>query len=316
MTIEAEVEAPPAPPKKHNRIWLYGPWTLFIVLAVAWCAHWFIVADAVEKRIALWAAAQEQAGGRAQIGAITRHGFPAMLRFELDTVSYAPVSRAFELETPSITLHVNMLDPRNLYLERKARFNFIRGIDRSTLDANTAVLSLTLGDNGITYAGLEADRVTIDNLHAEGRVTLDHIIANARPDPRNNSDWQIALALDALHVARPITAFELLGQDLPRVEAAIVWTAQQRARIEGSSLEWGAAHASVLGEIGLDAAHRLAGQMNISAPRSALDVLPDGLRLIAQARQPEQTPLTLTLHAETGALSAGGVEIRSLAPLY
>lgn len=309
-------EQPQNNAKRHSRLWLYAPWALFVLGAIAWCVYWLVLAQHYETRIAAWVAAQEQAGGEAHVGAITRQGFPAMLRFELTDVAYAPREHPFALSTAHMTLHVNLTDPRHFYLERKAPFTLTHGDDRSNLDASTAILSLALSKHGLSYAGLEADRITLDNPEATGVFTLGHIVANMRPDPRNAEDWQLALTLSAIHLARPVTAFEPLGQDIADLQGAIVWTPAQRARIEGLELQWGEAHANVLGEIGMDDAHRLSGSLNVTAPRDTLRLPPSALRAAVLARQPTQDPIAFTLDADDGALRVEGRAVRDLAPLY
>lgn len=302
---------------KNHRWWLYIPWAAFILAAIAWCVYWFILAGEVEKRIEAFAAAHTEAGGAAAIGAIERHGFPVLLHFELRDVDFAPKDRAWRAGTSDVALHVNLTNPREFWLERQAPIAIQHGEDRSTLDADAMVLSLRFGDDALRYAGLEADRLRLDDPSADGAFTVEKIVVNARPDPRNaEEDWQIAVLIDAMHLARPAKAFEDLGQDIAHLQAAIVRTADARGRVEAAEFSWGELSASATGEIGLDEQRRLQGRLELIAPREALRLLPSPMRAAILLHRPTQDPLPLALEAADGRLKLEGRAVRDLAPLY
>ncbi|HEX8901151.1 DUF2125 domain-containing protein, partial [Vitreimonas sp.] len=75
---------------KTKYLWLVGPWAVFILLALGWTFYWNTVAGEAERRLNAALSEQQANGAAARIGAISRHGFPAIMRLQLNDVSYAP----------------------------------------------------------------------------------------------------------------------------------------------------------------------------------------------------------------------------------
>src|SRR5690606_25394981 len=102
---------------KRKWLWLAVPWTVVIVLAIGWIAYWNFVASAAEQRIRVFVAEQQADGANAYVGRIVRHGFPAMLRFELHELVYSPANGSWEASTARGDLHLNLLNPQHATFE-------------------------------------------------------------------------------------------------------------------------------------------------------------------------------------------------------
>ncbi|UPT63944.1 MAG: DUF2125 domain-containing protein [Hyphomonadaceae bacterium JAD_PAG50586_4] len=79
---------------KSKYLWLAIPWAVAVLLAIGWTLYWNTVAGQAERRLNDAIAEQQAQGATASIGAITRHGFPAILRLQLNDIAYAPARGA------------------------------------------------------------------------------------------------------------------------------------------------------------------------------------------------------------------------------
>lgn len=157
---------------KGKWIWLVGPWVLFLVLALGWVGYWFIVAHTSEQRIREWVSAQPAAGGSASTGRIVRHGFPTLMRLEMQDISYAPARAGWRIDTERMNLHINLLDTYHVTLDAKAPIAVSRADGAATnvtADALIATMRTQLG-GALAMAGVEADNLVLDDPAEEGQL--------------------------------------------------------------------------------------------------------------------------------------------------
>lgn len=328
--------------------WLVIPWALFLAAAIGWVAYWNIVAGAAEQRIRAWIEAQQAQGASVSVGRIVRHGFPALLRLELQNPSYAPARGGWRIDTERADLHLNLLNTEHLTLEARAPIALSRAngaVTNVTADALIATMR-TEGDV-LEMAGVEADNLVLDDPAEEGRLAVRKVVLNLRPDARAAGDYQLSFEAQAMTLPRPVRSFEAFGQDVAALRAAIVvedgaalltsspgdplgpWReAGGLLRFEGLALNWGPLTATGTGQGGLDEARRLQGSLTlpIEQPGPIFTALASGANVNDSARQAlgllaasyaiSGDDMTLDIDAADGWLRLEGLTVRPLPPVY
>lgn len=333
--------------KKHF-VWLAIPWALFFAAAAGWSIYWFILAGQAQSRIEAWAAAQNAQGAQVSIGRIERRGYPALLRLDLNDVSYAPARGDWRASTRRAALHVEMLNPAHVIVEARAPITVSRadGAD-TTVSGDAIVASLRTAQGALAVAGLEADNLIIDDPSAEGVLLVGKLVTNVRPDPRAEGDYQIAFEAQRVTLPRPVRSFESFGLDVASLRAAAVATqaaallegAEQdplgpwreaggRLRFEALALSWGPLETNGSGQGGLDAQRRLEGalELPIERPAPVLSALANGpgvddsakraLALLAAGYAISGDDIRLDVEAANGVLRLEGLSVRLLPPVY
>ena len=333
--------------KKH-RLWLAIPWALFAAAAIGWVVYWHVVAGAAEARIAALVAAENAKGAQVAVARIVRHGFPALMRLELQGLSYAPARGSWRATSERADLHIALANPQHFKLEAKAPIEISRANGAVTRIAADALIASLRSDSGaLAAAGVEATNLTLDDPAAEGVLAVRSMVANLRSDPRAAGEYQLALELQHLTLPRPVRSFEAFGLEVAALRAAIVvehgaallnagggdplgpWReAGGKLRFEALGLEWGPLQAQGSGQGGLDDQRRLAGALTlpIEHPAPVFSALANGpnvnentrraLGLLAASYALSGDDITLDVEAEGGVLRLEGVGLRLLPPVY
>lgn len=333
--------------KKHT-LWLAVPWALFAAAAIGWVVYWHIVAGAAETRIAALVAAENEKGAQVAVVRIVRHGFPALMRLELQGLSYAPAQGSWRATSARADLHIALTNPQHVKLEAKAPIEVSRANGAVTRVAADALITSLRSEGGaLAAAGVEATNLTLDDPAAEGVLAVRTMVANLRPDPRTAGEYQLALELGHLTLPRPVRSFEAFGLELAALRAAIIiehaepllsagnsdplarWReAGGKLRFEALGLEWGPLLAQGSGQGGLDEQRRLAGALTlpIEHPGPVFNALANGpnvnentrraLGLLAASYALSGDDITLDVEAEGGVLRLEGLGVRLLPPVY
>jgi hypothetical protein len=203
-------------------------------------------------------------------------------------------------------------------------------------------------NNGrLAVAGIEADNLVLDDPAEEGVLSATKIVANARPDPRQAGEYQLALDAQGLTLPRDVRGFETFGLDVPAMRAAIVvgegasllratpgdplgaWReAGGQLRFEALALTWGPLETQGSGDGGLDDQRRLAGRLVLPVERPApvINAIAQGpnidesarraLGLLAAGYVVSGDEITLDISANDGVLRIEGLPVRTLPPVY
>ncbi len=321
---------------KPARLWLLLPWALFALLAAGWCAYWFSTAAAAEAALDAAFVAERARGADVSCARRERRGFPVLLRINARDCVYAPADRAWRASAPELDLHVNLTNASSWGVTLRAPFSVTnaRG-ETTTLSASSLIATASARH---TRFSLEADALVIDSASGEGAFSIDHLVLNARRDPRAPADVQVAVELSGVTLARPARAFEGFGTAIATLRAGLVLTGARevlgapssgalaawleegaRLRIDGAALTWGPLNGEFRGELGVDSAHRLAGQIDLRGDFSAAaPALMQGAPTprVARSLAPFASAKTIRMSAHDGALDLDGVTLRQLAPLY
>ena len=334
--------------KFSRRLWLWIPWALFALMAALWSGYWFFLASQAENRIASWAREQEAGGARAAYTRIVKHGFPVLLRLEIQDLDYAPARGGWRAQTERIDLHLDPFDPEHAIFSAEAPIA-IASADGATrrLDADALIASLRMRGRALAQFGVEADNLRLDDAAKAGVLGLRKLVLNLRPDPRAAGQYQLALEANNLTLPRPVRGFEAFGLDIDSLRAAIViahgaallqgapqdplgpWReAGGGLRFEALAMHWGPLETDGAGAGRLDDARRLEGALALAVARpapvlAALARGPDldanaarALGLLAAGYALSGDDITLDLEARGGVLRLEGLPVRRLPPVY
>lgn len=333
---------------KVRGLWLAIPWALFVLGALAWVFYWNFLANEAERRIRGWAFEQNASGATVQIDQIVRHGFPVLMRLELQGVSYVSAQSGWSVETESANLHVQVLNPQHVIFEAKAPIAIARAGGATTnLSADALLASLRTNNGALAVAGIEADNLVLDDPAQEGVLHAAKVVANVRPDPRARGEYQLAFDAQTITLPRPVRSFETFGLDVARIRAAIVVTHGSlllraspgdplaawnigggRLRFDAIELSWGPLQTTGTGEGGLDDSRRLEGRLVLPVERPApiLTAIANGPRIEGDARRALSLlaasyvvtgeDITLDIGAQDGILQIEGLPVRPLPPVY
>ncbi len=334
--------------KGSRGLWLIVPWALFGLIALGWVGYWNFVASTAENRINSWVAAQNNAGAQASYLRIVRHGFPVLLRLEIQSISYGPARGGWRATTPRADVNIEMLQPEHIIFQAAAPIAVTRSDGAVTnVVADRMIASLRTQNGQLAVAGVEADNLTLDDPAQQGVLSVQKFVANARPDPRAAGQYQLAMQADQLTLPRPVRSFEAFGVDVQHLQAAIViehgaallrtdpndplgpWReADGKLRFEGLALRWGPLETTGSGEGTLDAQRRLQGRLVIPVqhPAPVLTAISNGdnvnhsaqqaLRLLAASYVVSGNQITLDVNADNGVLRVEGLSVRTLPPVY
>lgn len=333
---------------KVRGLWLVVPWALFVIAALGWVFYWHFLANEAERQIRGWAFEQNAGGATVEIDRIVRHGFPALMRLELQGVSYISARGGWSVETERADLHVQVLSPHHVILEAKAPIAVARAGGATTnISADALIASLRTQNGALAVAGVEADNLVLDDPVEEGVLHAVKVVANVRPDSRAHGDYQLAFDAQTITLPRPVRSFESFGLDVARMRAAIVITngalllqttpgdplgawrsGGGRLRFDALELDWGPLQTSGAGEGGLDDQRRLDGRLVLPVERPApvLTAIANGPRIESDARRALSLlaagyvvtgeDITLDIGAHDGILRIEGLPVRPLPPVY
>lgn len=333
---------------KVRGLWLIVPWALFVVAALGWVFYWNYLANESERRLRAWAFEQEAAGASASIDRVVRHGFPVLLRLELQGLNYAPARGGWRVTTNRADLNVDVLNPYHVILEAKAPIAVSRGNGAVTnVSADRLLGSLRTSGGRLAVAGIEADNLVLDDPAQDGVLRATKVVLNVRPDPRAAGEYQLAFDAQALTLPRPVRSFEAFGEEVSGLRASIVvedgaallqsspndplgpWReAGGRLRFDALVLNWGPLETTGTGEGGLDAQRRLDGRLvlPVERPGPVLSAIANGpnvnndarraLTLLAAGYAVTGDDITLDIGAHDGVLRVEGLPVRPLPPVY
>lgn len=333
---------------KIRGLWLAVPWVLFVVAALGWIFYWNYLANESERRLRAWAFDQNAAGASASFDRIVRHGFPVLLRLELQGVNYAPARGGWRMTTARADLHIDPLNPQHVILKAEAPIAIMRAEGAVTNITADALLGSWRTDGGrLAQAGIEADNLVLDDPAQEGVLRAQKVVLNIRPDPRTAGEYQLAFDAQTLALPRPVRSFEAFGQDVAALRAAVVvqhpeallqtspddplgpWRdAGGRLIFDALVLNWGPLETTGSGDGGLDEARRLEGRLVLPVERPApvLTAIANGpnvnndarraLALLAASYVVSGNDITLDINAHDGVLRIEGLPVRPLPPVY
>ena len=274
------------PAKPRSRVGLFLPYVLLLLLAVAWSAGWFWARGRAQSEMDAWLAREAAAGRNWTCTDRSIAGYPFRLELRCASVKLARSDGGFTLGP--ITVVVQVYDPRHGVLQAAGPFHaeqddLIGDVTWTALEA-----SFHGASDGFVRASLVVDAPKGSVKGAEPEpidFAIRHLEAHARPTPgRFETEGAVDLSLrvaqaaipklDALTGA-PDPADIALDATLERATSLRTGTIAREfeawRQADGGldiallSLVKGPRRLQLKGEIGIDEAHRPAGQLDLRA---------------------------------------------------
>ncbi len=270
---------------RQSRFWLYAPFALLALVALAWSIGWFAVRNGAESALDKWLAA-EAANGRNWTCADRQiAGYP--FRIELNCSSLRFRSGPVTGSTGPLQAVAQVYQPRHIIAEVQGPLRTSDG--RVTVDAGWRLLetSIRASRDGLRRASLfvEAPEMRVTGATPETfTVSGQSLDAHLRPNPgRAASDGAVDLAARAAGVRLPALDALVGGAEAADLQTDLTITEAQgfatgfgipeveRWRAAGGvaevllfSLNKGERRAEAKGNLRLDEEHRLQGQLTLA----------------------------------------------------
>jgi len=270
---------------RRSRFWLYAPFTLLLLVAIAWSVAWFVIRNRAEVALDAWLAAEAQGGREWTCADRTIAGYPFRIEIVCDTLDLkqGAVSASFG-RTEAVA---QVYQPRLVIVEADGPLRVTDGqatvegrwdlLQASIHGSQTGLRRLSIAATGpaFTVAGLMAEP-----LAASGQRLELHL----RPNPSRESERAYDAALSVKQASLPLLDRLIGGTELTDLDADVTVTEAtgfqgrplaeelERWRKAGGALDIlmlsgakGPRRVEAKGQLKLDEEHRPAGQLSVAA---------------------------------------------------
>jgi len=346
-------EAVPTENSRQSRFWLYAPFVLLLLVAVAWSVAWFVIRNRAAETLDAWLEAEARSGRQWTCTDRIIAGYPFRIEIVCGTLELkqGAVNASFG-RTEAIA---QIYQPRRMIAEVAGPLRVSDG--RVTVQGQWDLLqaSIHASQSGLQRLSLAANapRFTVTGLLPQDIATSgQHLELHLRPNPSRASEKAYDAALSVRQASIPLLDALIGGAELTDLNADV--TATQATGFRGRPLaeeleRWrraggvldvlmlsvakGPRRLEAKGTLNLDEEHRPAGQLSVAA--AGLDglignitgnrtggallgaLLGQNARAQGKTGQPQLSPLPpLTL--DNGFLAMGPFVIPNvrLQPLY
>ena len=278
-------EAAPAGNARYSRFWLYTPFVLLLLVAVAWSAAWFVIRNRAGEALDALLASEAQAGRRWTCQDRTIGGYP--FRIEVVCGSLTMQRGAVTASLGRVEAVAQVYQPRFIITEIEGPLRLTDGSVTVQGTWDLLQTSLHASRTGLQRLSLAADNpsFTVTGLPAGDVATSgQHLELHVRPNPSRAQEKAYDAAfsvrqariplLDALvggseptDIGSDVTVTQAEGfRGRPIVEELERWReAGGGLDILMLSLTKGNRRVEAKGDLRLDELHRPAGQLAVSA---------------------------------------------------
>jgi len=278
-------EAIPAESRRHSRFWLYTPFILLLLVAVAWSVAWFVIRNRAAETLDTWLEAEKRAGRQWTCTDRTIAGYPFRVELICNTLSLkqGAVTASFG-RTEAIA---QVYQPRLVIAEVAGPLRVSDG--KVTVQGRWDLLqaSIHASQTGLQRLSIAANapKFTVTGLLPQEIATSgQHLELHLRPNPSRISERAYDAALSVKQASIPVLDALIGGTELTDLNADV--TATQTADFQGRPLaqeleRWrsaggvldvlmlsvakGPRRLEAKGQLTLDEEHRPAGQLNLAA---------------------------------------------------
>ena len=278
-------EAVPAGHARRSRFWLYTPFVLLLLVAVAWSVGWFLIRNRAGEAVDAWLAAEARAGRQWTCPDRTIGGYP--FRIEI-------VCRTLDLKQGAVTASFGRVEavaqvynPRLVVAEIDGPLRATDG--RVTAQAQWDLLqaSIHLTPGGLQRLSLaaRAPSLAVTGLTPNEIATSSRSLElHLRPNPSRTQDKAYDAAFSVSQARVPVLDQLVGGQELTDLDGDVTLTQAEGFRGRPATVElerWraaggqadihrlaiakGARRLEAKGNLQLDEAHRATGQLNVAA---------------------------------------------------
>lgn len=270
---------------RRSRFWLYAPFILLLLVAIAWSIAWFVIRSRAAEALDAWLAAEAQRGRQWTCADRTIVGYPFRIEVVCNTLDLkqGAVTASFG-RTEAIA---QVYQPRLVIVEASGPLRVTDG--RATVEgqwdllqasihaSQTGLRRLSIAANGpkFTVAGLMPETVA-----ASGQRLELHL----RPNPSRESERAYDAALSVKQASLPVLDRLIGGTELTDIDADVTVTEatgfrgrplaeeMERWRTAGGAVDIlmlsgakGPRRIEAKGQLKLDEEHRPEGQLSLAA---------------------------------------------------
>jgi hypothetical protein len=271
------------PARRPSRFWLYTPFVLLAVLAIAWTAAWFVIRGRVADGIDGWLAAEAGAGRQWTCAERAIDGYP--FRIELSCAELRWQSEGSSGTLGPVEAVAQVYQPRHVIVLVGGPLRFSGGAVTAAAEWRLLEASIRIGRDGLQRASViaQAPQVRLAGLPGDLALSSESLNLHLRPSPTRAAEGAVDIAanatgarvpaLDALaggaepaNLQLDLTATETdafaQGFDPDQAEA---WReAGGRIDLLLLSIAKGARRLEAKGSLRLDDQHRPAGQLTLA----------------------------------------------------
>jgi hypothetical protein len=278
-------QAVPTGNVRRSRFWLYTPFVLLLLVAVAWSIGWFIIRNRAAEAVDGWLAAEARDGRQWTCTDRSIGGYPFRIEIVCNTLDLkqGAVSASFG-RTEAVA---QVYQPRRVITEVAGPLKVTDG--RVTVQGSWNLLqaSIHAEQAGLQRLSVAADapKVTITGL-GSGEIAASgkHLEFHVRPDPARAAEKAHDVAASVTQAQIPLLDALIGGPEPTNLNAdfTVTQTAGFKGRpiveelerwrnaggtlgIEMLSAAKGPRQVEVKGELRLDEQHRPMGQLNVAA---------------------------------------------------
>jgi hypothetical protein len=273
------------PETRHSRFWLYTPFVLLLLVAVAWTVAWFVIQDRVNDGLDRWLAAEGQAGRQWTCQDRSVGGYP--FRIEVTCAALRLQRGEVSASLGRVQSVAQVYQPRHVITEVGGPLRLTDG--RITVQGTWQLLEASVrgSSTGVQRASLVAEAPNLQVTGAaptEIGLSSQRLEAHVRPNPRGQQDGAYDAAISILQARIPgldallggaepanlqldVTATRAEGfRGRPVLDEVERWReADGRLKILLASLAKGPRRMEAKGELRLDEQHRPAGELTLAA---------------------------------------------------
>ena len=275
-----------APRRRRSRLGLFLPYILLLAIAVLWSAGWFWIRGKAASEMDAWLAREAASGRNWTCADRSITGFPFRLELRCSSLRFARSDGSFSLGP--VTVVAQIYQPRHVVLQAAGPFHAEQGDLVGDVTWTSLEGSFHGASDGFVRASLVVDA---PKGHVEGAepgpvdFSAKHLELHARPSPgRFESEGAVDLSLrltggvfpqldplvgnaDPMDAALDATLERATVLRTRAVERELEAWRQANGRLDIASLSLvkGNRRLQAKGEVGLDDAHRPAGQFDLRA---------------------------------------------------
>ncbi|EIM29575.1 DUF2125 domain-containing protein [Microvirga lotononidis] len=278
-------QAAPTASVRRSRFWLYTPFVLLLLIAVAWSIAWFVIRNRTAEALDGWIAAEARNGRQWTCGDRSIAGYPFRIEIICESLDLkrGSVSASFG-RTEAVA---QIYQPRRVIVEVAGPLRVTDGT--VTVDGSWSLLqaSINASQTGLQRLSLAADspKVSVTGLgNGEIAGSGRHLELHLRPNPSRRAELAGDVAASVTEARIPILDALVGGAEPTNLNADL--TVTQADGFKGGTIVeelelWrnaggkldilmlsatkGARQIETKGELRLDEQHRPAGQLTVSA---------------------------------------------------
>jgi hypothetical protein len=278
-------QASPTGNVRRSRFWLYAPFVLLLLLAIAWSIAWFVIRNRTAEALDGWVAAEARNGRQWTCGDRTIVGYPFRVEVICNTLDLkrGAVSASFG-RTEAVA---QVYQPRRIITEITGPLKVTDGT--VTVDGTWDLLqtSINVSQSGLQRLSLAANapKITIIGLGGgEIAGSGKHLELHVRPNPSRRAELAGDIAASVTEARIPILDALVGGSEATNLNADV--TVTQADGFKGGTIAeelelWrkaggkldilmlsatkGSRQIETKGDLRLDDQRRPAGQLNLAA---------------------------------------------------